>query len=36
MESIKGELMDRYVLSKDEIFALLEERLDPIPLQQAA
>jgi cell division protease FtsH len=36
MESIKGELMDRYVLSKDDIFVLLEERLDPIPLQQAA
>jgi len=36
MESIKGELMDRYVLSKDDIFALLEERLDPAPLQQAA
>jgi len=28
--------MERYVLSKDAIFALLEERLDPAPLQQAA
>ncbi|MGO4468799.1 AAA family ATPase, partial [Pseudoduganella sp. RAF53_2] len=36
MESIKGELMDRYVLSKDDIFALLEERLDTAPFQQAA
>jgi len=36
MESIKGELMERYVLSKDDIFALLEERLDRAPLQQAA
>jgi cell division protease FtsH len=36
MESIKGELMERYVLSKDDIFALLEERLDPAPLRQAA
>ncbi|MTW14548.1 AAA family ATPase [Pseudoduganella eburnea] len=36
MESIKGELMERYVLSKDDIFALLEERLDAAPLQQAA
>jgi len=36
MESIKDDLMERYVLSKDAIFALLEERLDPAPLQQAA
>jgi len=36
MESIKGELMERYVLSKDDIFALLEERFDAAPLQQAA
>jgi len=36
MESIKGELMDRYVLSKDDIFTLLEERLDTAPFQQAA
>jgi len=36
MESIKEELMERYVLSKDAIFALLEERLDPAPLKQAA
>ena len=36
MESIKGELMERYVLSKDDIFALLAERLDQAPLQQAA
>ena len=36
MESIKDELMERYVLSKDAIFALLEERLDTAPLQQAA
>ncbi len=36
MASIKEELMERYVLSKDAIFALLEERLDPAPLQQAA
>jgi cell division protease FtsH len=32
MESIKDELMERYVLSKDAIFALLEERLDSAPL----
>ncbi len=36
MDSIKDELMERYVLSKDAIFALLEERLDPAPLRQAA
>ncbi|SFF56200.1 cell division protease FtsH [Duganella sp. CF458] len=36
MESIKEELMERYVLSKDGIFALLEERLDAAPLKQAA
>jgi len=36
MESIKQELMERYVLSKDDIFALLEERLGQAPLQQAA
>jgi cell division protease FtsH len=36
MESLKEELMERYVLSKDAIFALLEERLDTAPLQQAA
>jgi cell division protease FtsH len=32
MESLKDELMERYVLSKDAIFALLEERLDSAPL----
>lgn len=36
MDSIKDELMERYVLSKDAIFALLEERLDTAPLQHAA
>jgi len=36
MESIKDDLMERYVLSKDAIFALLEERLEQAPLQQAA
>lgn len=36
MESIKDELMERYVLSKDAIFALLEERLEQAPRQQAA
>ncbi|WP_342120947.1 AAA family ATPase [Pseudoduganella sp. OTU4001] len=36
MASIKEELMERYVLSKDAIFALLEERLASAPLQQAA
>jgi cell division protease FtsH len=36
MESIKDDLMERYVLSKDAIFALLEERLDTTPLKQAA
>jgi cell division protease FtsH len=34
MESVKDELLERYVLSKDEIFALLEERLDTAPLQR--
>jgi cell division protease FtsH len=36
MESIKEELMERYVLSKDAIFALLEERLETAPLLRAA
>jgi cell division protease FtsH len=36
MESIKEELMERYVLSKDAIFELLEQRLDPVPLHLAA
>jgi cell division protease FtsH len=36
MESLKDELMDRYVLSKDAIFALLEQRLQTAPLLQAA
>ncbi|WUR13907.1 AAA family ATPase [[Empedobacter] haloabium] len=36
MESLKDVLMERYVLSKDAIFALLEERLDPVPLRLAA
>ncbi|XLZ69423.1 AAA family ATPase [Massilia sp. SR12] len=36
MDSIKDELMERYVLSKDAIFALLEERLDTAPLRLAA
>lgn len=36
MDSIKDELMERYVLSKDAIFALLEERLDTAPLRHAA
>ncbi|MYN00792.1 AAA family ATPase [Pseudoduganella sp. DS3] len=36
MDSIKDELMERYVLSKDAIFTLLEERLDTAPLRQAA
>jgi cell division protease FtsH len=34
MESVKDELLERYVLSKDEIFALLEQRLDTAPLQR--
>ncbi|WP_028101999.1 AAA family ATPase [Pseudoduganella violaceinigra] len=36
MESLKEELMERYVLSKDAIFALLEERLETASLRQAA
>ncbi|AVR95120.1 AAA family ATPase [Pseudoduganella armeniaca] len=36
MESLKDVLMERYVLSKDAIFTLLEERLDPAPLRLAA
>ncbi|UMR31274.1 AAA family ATPase [Massilia sp. MB5] len=46
MDSIKDVLLERYVLSKDAVFALLEERLDlaalqplppqPVPLAQAA
>ena len=34
MDSIKDVLLERYVLSKDEIFALLDERLDTAPLQR--
>ena len=36
MDSLKDVLMERYVLSKDDIFALLEQRLDPEPLRLAA
>lgn len=36
MDSIKDVLLERYVLSKDAIFALLEERLDTAPLARAA
>ncbi|WEF31354.1 AAA family ATPase [Pseudoduganella chitinolytica] len=36
MESLKDVLMERYVLSKDAIFTLLEERLDPAPLRLVA
>lgn len=34
MESVKDVLLERYVLSKDDIFALLDERLDTAPLQR--
>jgi cell division protease FtsH len=36
MESLKDVLMERYVLTKDDVFALLHERLDPAPLRLAA
>jgi len=36
MDGLKDVLMEQYVLSKDQIFALLEERLDPEPLRLAA
>ncbi|MES2261067.1 MAG: AAA family ATPase [Pseudomonadota bacterium] len=36
MEEIKEILLERYVLSKDAIFALLEERLEMAPVAQAA
>ncbi|MBB3220556.1 AAA family ATPase [Pseudoduganella umbonata] len=36
MESLKDVLMERYVLTKDDVFELLHERLDPVPLRLAA
>ncbi len=36
MESLKDVLMERYVLTKDDVFTLLHERLDPAPLRLAA
>lgn len=36
MESLKDVLMERYVLTKDDVFELLHERLDPAPLRLAA
>jgi cell division protease FtsH len=36
MDGLKDVLMEQYVLSKDQIFTLLEERLDPEPLRLAA
>lgn len=36
MESLKDVLMERYVLTKDDVFTLLHERLDPVPLRLAA
>jgi cell division protease FtsH len=36
MASLKDVLMERYVLSKDDVFTLLHERLDPAPLRLAA
>jgi len=36
MESLKEVLMERYVLTKDDVFELLHERLDPVPLRLAA
>jgi cell division protease FtsH len=36
MESLKDVLMERYVLTKDSVFELLEQHLDPAPLRLAA
>jgi len=36
MESLKDVLMERYVLTKDGVFELLEQHLDPVPLRLAA
>ncbi|GGZ08162.1 AAA family ATPase [Pseudoduganella plicata] len=36
MESLKDVLMERYVLTKDGVFELLEQHLDPAPLRLAA